>query len=89
MSAAERRIVHEYLREREDVATQSEGDGLDTKYTIVADSNKEMDVVLAKVEAPPQHQRATPPPVDKKKKKKSSETTLPDDDMKTLAPVFN
>jgi spoIIIJ-associated protein len=34
MSAAERRIVHEYLRDREDVATQSEGEGLDRRLVV-------------------------------------------------------
>jgi spoIIIJ-associated protein len=34
MSAAERRIVHEYLRDREDVETQSEGEGLDRRLVV-------------------------------------------------------
>jgi spoIIIJ-associated protein len=34
MSAAERRIVHEHLRDREDVATQSEGEGLDRRLVV-------------------------------------------------------
>jgi spoIIIJ-associated protein len=34
MSAAERRIVHEYLREREDVETQSEGEGLERRLVV-------------------------------------------------------
>ena len=34
MSAAERRIVHEYLRDREEVATESEGEGLDRRLVV-------------------------------------------------------
>jgi spoIIIJ-associated protein len=34
MSAAERRVVHEYLRDRDDVATESEGEGLDRRLVV-------------------------------------------------------
>jgi spoIIIJ-associated protein len=34
MSAAERRIVHEYLRDREDVETESEGEGPDRRLVV-------------------------------------------------------
>ncbi len=34
MSPAERRIVHEYLRERDDVATESEGEGAERRLVV-------------------------------------------------------
>ena len=34
MSAAERRIVHEYLRDRADVGTHSEGEGVDRRLVV-------------------------------------------------------
>ncbi len=34
MSPAERRIVHEYLRDREDVATESEGEGAERRLVV-------------------------------------------------------
>jgi hypothetical protein len=72
-----------------DVQVKLDGYKPETR-TIVADSNKEIDVVLAKLAAPPpQPQQPATPPSKKKERKKSSEPTLPDDDMKTLAPVFN